>query len=142
MSNIWVVVANQAEADIFSMTRLRGSLTPVDSLTNEAGKAHPRDLVADSPGRVHDRIGPGRHSMEPDVGVKDDELRRFAGSVVRHLETARSRGLFDRLIIVAAPEFLGVLRKALTDQLVDILVEEIPKDMVGHDLPKIEAQFA
>ncbi len=91
VGTIWVLVANQAEAEIYSMQRLRGPLTPETTLTNEIGKAHLQDLVSDAPGSVHDRVGPARHSMEPDVGMKSDELRRFAKKVVDQLQSAHVR---------------------------------------------------
>jgi protein required for attachment to host cells len=142
MSTICVVVANQSEAEIYSMQRLRGSLTLLDTLINETGKVRARDLVSDSPGRVHDRVGPGRHGMEPDVGVKEGERRRFAKTVVDYLDAAHQQGSFARLLLVAAPAFLGEIRKAMNSQLAEIIVEEIPKDLVGYESEKIEAHFS
>ena len=142
MGTIWVLVANQAEASIYSTPRLRGPLTLEDTLVNDVARVHVRDLESDSPGRVHDRVGPGRHSMEPDVGGKEDGLRHFAKTVVNHLEGAHGRGSFQRLVLIAAPAFLGILRKQMPDPLAQIVIEEIPKDVIGQDAEQIRAQMS
>ncbi len=139
---IWVVVANQAEAEIYAMQSLRGPLTSVETLTHEAGRAHARDMASDAPGRVHDRVGQARHSMESDVGIKKEEMRRFSQRIVDHLEAAHRTGSFDRLIFMAAPEFLGALRKAVSGQLAKVVIEEIPKDMVGQPNQQIQAHLS
>jgi protein required for attachment to host cells len=112
-----------------------------DTLTNEEGAAHSRDLVSDAPGRVHDRMGSARHSMEPDTGVKEESRRRFVKQMVERLESAHLRGEFDRLVLLAAPAVLGVIRKTLTSKLIKAVIKEIPKDVIGQDLDKIQSQL-
>ena len=98
MNTIWILVANQAEAQIYSAKRLPGSLTPVYTLTHTEGTARARDLTSDAPGRVHDRMGSARHSMEPDTGVKEQERRKFVKEMVDRLEAAHLKGEFDQLV--------------------------------------------
>ncbi len=141
MNMIWILVANQAEAQIYSTRRLPGNLKLVDTLTNEEGAIHTRELISDAPGRVHDRIGSARHSMEPDTGVKEEGRRRFVKEMVDLLEAAHLKGVFNQLVVLAAPAVLGVIRKTLTGNLVRIVVKEIPKDVIGQDMDKIQAQL-
>lgn len=141
MSTIRILVANQAEARIYSATRIPGNLTLTDTLSNEEGAAHARDLISDAPGRVHDRMGSARHSMEPDTGVKEESRRRFVKQMVERLESAHFRGDFDRLVLLAAPAVLGVIRKTLTSNLTKAVIKEIPKDVIGQDLDKIQSQL-
>ena len=141
MNTIWVLVANQAEARIYSAPRLPGSLTLVYTLLNEDGSAHTRDLVSDAPGRVHDRMGSGRHSMEPDTSVKEEQRRRFVKVMVNKLEVAHMRGEFKRLVLLAAPAVLGVIRKTVAGNLADTVIREIPKDVIGQSVDKIQIQL-
>lgn len=46
MNKIWILVANQAEAQIYSANRLPGQIILVDTLTHKDGRAHVRDLRA------------------------------------------------------------------------------------------------
>jgi len=141
MDAIWVLVANQAEACIYSVSRSGDALTLVDRFVHAAGKAHFQELVSDVPGRVHDRQGAARHSMEPDVGVQQDSVRRFARKVVDHLGAAAEQGTYGRLILVVAPAFLGVVRKYVKPNLAKRVVLEIPKDMVGRTVAQVEVQI-
>ena len=141
MNMIWIVVANQAEAQIYSAKRLPGALAPVRTLRHEEGAAHARDLVSDAPGRVHDRMGSARHSMEPDTGVKEEGRRRFVKQIVDLLNAAHLRREFDQLVLLAAPAVLGVVRKMMAGHLTKSVVKEISKDVVGQDLDKIQAQL-
>jgi protein required for attachment to host cells len=141
MNMIWILVANQAEAQIYSANRLPGNLTLVYTLTHTEGAAHARDLTSDAPGRVHDRMGSARHSMEPDTGVKEEERRKFVKEMVDRLEAAHLKGEFDQLVLLAAPAVLGVIRKAVAGNLANTVIKEIPKDVVGQSLDKIEEQL-
>ncbi len=141
MAVIWVVVANKAKAQIYSQKRLRGPLSLVRTLAHEKGRAHLQDLVSDQPGRVHDRMGPARHRMEPNTGFQEEDLLRFARSVADHLTSAHQRKDFDRLVLIAAPALLGILRKTISPHVAEVIIDEIPKDMIGQDAQRIQEQL-
>ena len=141
MNTIWILVANQSEARIYSTDRIPGKLTLLNTLTNKEGAARARDLTSDAPGRVHDRMGSARHSMEPDTGVKEEGRRRFVKQMVGRLEHACSRSDFKRLVLLAAPAVLGVIRKTLSGELAKTVVKEIPKDVIGQSMEKIQTQL-
>ncbi len=141
MNTIWILVSSQAEAQIYSANRLPGGLTLVRTLSHEEGAAHARDLASDRPGRVHDRMGSARHSMEPDTGVKEEERRRFVKGMVDWLKAAHLKGEFDQLVLLAAPAVLGVIRKAVAGDLAKAVIKEISKDVIGQDIDKIQAQL-
>ena len=141
MKRIRVLVANQAEAQIYSSDRLAEHLSQVDVMLNKEGAAHPRDLLSDAPGRAFDRFGSARHAMEPATGVKAEVRRRFVKEMVERLEAGYLKGDFDQLVILAAPAVLGVIRKTLTPDLVRIVIKEIPKDVIGQGVEKIQSQL-
>ena len=141
MKTIWVIVANQAEARIYSSQQIAWDIELVKTLMHEEGAIHLRDLVSDAPGRVHDRMGSARHSMEPNTGVKEEGLRRFVKEIVEFVEAAYLKKDFNELVILAAPVVLGVIRKGLTSVLARAVVKEVPKDVVGQDVNKIQIQL-
>lgn len=141
MKSIWVLVANQAEAQIYASDRLWKNLRLADVLLNEEGAAHPRDLISDAPGRAFDRFGPARHAMEPNTGVKQEQRRRFVKEMVERLETGHLKGDFDQLVVLAAPAVLGVIRKHLSGGLEKTVLKEIPKDVIGQGVDKIQSQL-
>ena len=141
MKTTWILVANQAEAQFYSSDRIPGNLLLVDVLQNKEGATHPRDLVSDAPGRAFDSIGYGRHAMEPNTGVKEEQRRRFVKEMVERLQTAHLKGSFDKLVLLVGPAVLGVIRKTLTADLAKTVIKEIPKDVVGQSSDKIQTQL-
>ena len=141
MDVVWIVVANQAMARIFEATPRGKILSVIHECRHEAGRAHLGDLVSDGQGSVHDRKGTGRHHMESDVGMQQNSVRRFAQQIVDYLDTAALNNRYDRLVIVAAPAFLGAIRKGLHKRLADRVQLEIPKDIADLSQDDIQSQL-
>ena len=142
MKMIWILVANQAEAQIYSSGQLPGNLLLVDVLANKEGTTYPRELISDAPGRAFNSTGSGRHAMEPNTGVKEEQRRRFVKEMADRLQAAHLKGDFAQLVLLAAPAVLGVIRKSLAVDLKKIVIKEIPKDVIGQDVGKIQSQLA
>jgi len=141
MKTNWILVANQAEAQIYSSEQIPRHLMLVDTLVNETGRTLPRDMVSDAPGRAFDRFGGARHAIEPHMGAKQEPRRRFVKELVERLEKAHLHGDFEQLVLVAAPAVLGVIRKTLPTDLEKSVVKEIPKDVIGQSVEKIQLQL-
>jgi len=141
MNTIWILVANQAEARIYSANRIPGDLVLKGTMTHTEGSSHARDLTSDAPGRAYNRIGPARHGVDPDTGVKEEERRKFVKEIVGRLQSAYFRGEFERLVLLAAPAMLGVIRKTLSGDLVKTVIKEIPKDVVHQNPDMVHTQL-
>lgn len=137
MSLTWVVVADRGHARIFSSSGPRAGLQELDALTHPAARLHDRDLVSDAPGRSFDSGGQGRHAMSSQTEPRQHEAEVFARRVGEHLDSARQRRLFEKLILVASPEFLGLLRKLMTQPTADRVVATVNKNLVQHDTEEI-----
>jgi len=57
------------------------------------------------------------------------------------LNEKQSQGKFDRLVIAAAPAALGDIRPALSDQVKETILAEMPKDLTNIPVPKLAAHF-
>lgn len=109
-----------------------------NDFVSSASRLHTRDLVADKPGRGFESADGSRHAMTPRVDWHRNKKHQFAKSMARVLDKAAARKAFDRLILVAPPDSLGVLRKALTGKTRALVTAEIPKDLTKvpiRDLP-------
>jgi protein required for attachment to host cells len=141
MNMTWILVANQAEAQVFSSEQPMRDLKLIKTLTHAEGAAHKRDLVSDAPGRAYNRVGPAGHGMNPDTAVKEEERRKFVKEMTELLEGAYLKGGFNQLVILAAPAVLGVIRKTLSSSLARAVIKEVPKDVIGQDMDKIQGQL-
>lgn len=131
MTITWVVTADSAKADFFEVDKIGGEFKPVASLTHEEGKKKNQDLISDRPGRAFDSAGLGRHAMSPPMDPREHEAEVFARELGEALELGRTRGSFERLIVLAPPDFLGKLRKTITPAANKLVVESVPKSVVG-----------
>mgnify|MGYP002785504010 CR=1 FL=1 len=129
MPQMWVVVANASVARILSAKTPTGPLVELECLSHSAGRVRDQDLVSDRPGRAFDRHGPGRHAMQREVGPHEEEAARFADQIASRLRRAHSTHEFDRLAIVAAPRFLGLLRERIGPNVTRSLTDTVDKDL-------------
>lgn len=133
MEQTWVVVAESSRARIFALAGLQSPLREVEDLVNPEGRAHERDLISDRPGRTMDSTGQQRHSKQAQISPKEQRVINFARTLAERIEHARTQGAFQRLILVAAPEFLGLLRGNLGDVTRQCITREIHKNFVRKD---------
>ena len=129
MSATWVVVADEAIARFLEVPDDGGDLREVDQITDAAAHADRADLRRDAYGRRGSTI---TSSAGEDELHKEADL--FARRVAERLAEAQQKHRYDELRVVAAPRFLGYLRKALPKQVSDAVVDELDKDLVQLDM--------
>jgi protein required for attachment to host cells len=65
---------------------------------------------------------------QPNQTPAEHQTELFARSVADELLQMQQQGRFDKLVLIASPEFLGVLRKLLDPKLLAAISLEINKD--------------
>lgn len=141
---IRVVVANQGGAAFYELASCRSSPKFTTRLIDRLAHMHDRDFKSDRPGRVYDHAAPtgGRRGAVAHHGTGGERRPRkheadlFARRVTEELERAQRKGEFDRLVLVAAPAFLGLLRKAMSGALRSCVTAEVGKDLM-HETPAV-----
>ncbi|MDH3647341.1 MAG: host attachment protein [Gammaproteobacteria bacterium] len=141
MNRTWVVVAESSRARIFATKGPRSALNEIEGLTQPEARLKERDLVSDSHGRSFDSGGTGRHAMGRQVNQKHHEAMVFAKHIADHLQEEYARNTFAKLILIAPPEFLGLLRKALHAPCANRVAATINKNLVQHDAADIHAHM-
>jgi len=129
MSKIWIVVADEAKARILSTDKSPDPLVEVKSLASSEASMLEQDLVSDKPGRSSDSSGVGRHSVGEKSEHKEQYAIRFAKEVSDDLDKNLRSGAFKKLIVIAAPRFLGLLRKELSQAVSGVVSLEVDKDL-------------
>jgi protein required for attachment to host cells len=92
------------------------------------------------PGRVQPSVGTARSAVEQ-TDWHDRAEQAFLESLAHHLDVAASRGASKRLIVVAAPRALGMLRQAYSPAVRHAIQAEIDKDWVKMPIDQIEKQL-
>jgi len=130
--NVRVVVADEREANFFDLAKAQSSPQPCGSLRNEAARPD-RELETDRPGRRFGGTDGNRHAVDGERSTERHAMEQFAKEVAQTLDGARTRHEFDRLVIVAGPRMLGLLRDALSEPCRSVVAAEVAKDLVHHD---------
>lgn len=135
MSSLWIVTANAGSAHFFAQKDASSPLEKVGDLGNGKSSLHAVDTESDRLGQhaasksAHSVGAPTQPSgYEPHQTPAEHNSELFAREVSAYLLQGLQDGKFQRLTIVASPEFLGVLRGILDHRLVAVISNEINKD--------------
>jgi len=141
MSKPWIVVADQSKARIFTVDNPRGPLQEVAELVHPEGRERTQELTTDLPGRTFDSSGlGGRHAMVTPADPKEQESIRFAKQVAEHVRAGCKQGHCNRLLLVAGPHFLGLLREYL-NALNGVEITEIGKNLGQYSSHEIRSHL-
>jgi protein required for attachment to host cells len=146
---IRLVVASQAKAVFYDLGSERQSATLVGRLNDPRARLHDRDFKSDRPGRVFDHAAPAggrrgavaRHGTGGERSPRKHEAALFARNIAEELEHAHEKHEFDRLVVMAEPGFLGLLRKSLPEALRLCVAAEVRKDLVDEGRGAIRAHI-
>lgn len=137
----FVVVADGSRARLMKSEGFKSPLVEFEDLANPSGRMMSREQVSDRPGRSTGSFGGGIHSMDPRTDIKEQEQQEFAHLLGSRLELARTRRECDKMILVAAPAFLGLLRKELSPTTSRMITAEVDKDLVLETPRKIRSRL-
>lgn len=134
MKTTWIVAADNSRASIFERIDRADSPRKIEDFDNPDGRAHNRDLVTDAGGRY---FGKGDrtqgHTASGQESPVDHAGEMFAKRLAAHLEKARVEQRYDRLRLVAAPKFLGLLRQNLGKEVDKLVDEALARDVSWFD---------
>lgn len=125
----WMLVADRSKAKIY-----QGPPDPNDhfamrvAFEHPEGRLHRHDMESDEPGRIT-LAGGSRTAAEEHEGTEHREARKFATKLCTYLDAACKSGDFDRLVVVAPPFFLGVLRDHFSGPVKSRILCEIDQEL-------------
>ena len=111
------LVADASRAHLFRVEVAFGTWNPLQRYVHPEAPRHDRDLRE---ARQVENAPHGRHKLQAD---------RFAKHVAAELARSYDRQVFRRLIVVAPPEFIGMLRPQLPKRVAQAVIEERTQDL-------------
>jgi protein required for attachment to host cells len=128
-----VIVANNGRARIFASHDVLNHLEEQEGFVHAEAHLSNRDLVSDAAGKSRDPRG----SYEPETSATDHETETFALLLARRLKEMHNEQHFERLILIAPPAFLGLLRGKLHKPLDKLVERSIDKDLTTAGIDDI-----
>jgi len=131
MGSTWILVAHEAGARLFASDGIGDGLALLESIDHPEGRARDRDIDSDRPGRSFRKNSgdPRRASMGQSESPHDRVVSDFSRALADKLKHGRVQHHFDRLVLVAPPRFLGLLRSALDGPTSQLVIGSIHKDL-------------
>lgn len=138
---ISVVVADGSKARLLTAADVDSPLQNERELAHPESRLREQDLVADGSGSGSDAGGHGKHSMGHEKVAHQNELQTFAREICTEIDRLCRTGGIHRFYLVAAPEFLGMLRAHLSRTAQAKLAGEVGKNLVTQNIKQIRAQL-
>ena len=137
-TDTWVLIADSSRARLYSVPQRGKPWTLVDEYTHDASRVSQGGLTTDQPGRSHGSgVGKGaRSAMDSKSSPKEVEVGHFVHELVEVLHHGHGQQAYERIVLVAPPHFLGLLRKGLNDTVSKLISASVDKDYLH--LPESE----
>lgn len=156
--NTWILVCDASRAHLYKEEPNRRGFTLLESMDHEESRSRVRDLTADAqgrkpngnPGGVGHGAYPGgttngnylgRPGASQDTDPKEVEAQKFARQLADRLEKGLNEHDYEKLVLVAPPQFLGLLKSTLTTQVSKHVEDTFSKDLSWLDGPRMEERL-
>ena len=125
----WILIANRTGARIYRNGGTTEGLILLKDIPHEEGRLKDREIDTDKPGRSFSMNSSERHAMSHKLAPTDHLADQFAKELADLLEEGRTQNRYERLILVAAPSFLGRLRLALSKGTAEKVFATLAKEL-------------
>jgi protein required for attachment to host cells len=141
MTLTWIVVADNSRARFFTTENSSSPLEEIDTLTHTEGRMHDREITQDLPGKIKNPGGASGHAYEQPTDPKQYESSQFAHRIGHYLQEAHNANRISRLLIVAEPSMLGLLRKEIPEQVRKLITFELDKNIASFTAADIRSHL-
>ncbi len=125
----WIVIADGGRARVLLSTGRSHPLMDVPDLSFKTDLPMTHDIGDGRPGRGHESHGVTRHAYESRSDSHTVLKETFVRCVVDAIAREYAAAEFDRLVIIAPPTVLGVMRRVLPAALREVLIGDVAKDL-------------
>lgn len=143
MATTWILVAHQAGARVFENHGPGKGLALLQEIEHAQGRERDSQIDTDRPGRSFRKNSgdPRRAAMSRSEGPHDHAVAAFARELAHKLQQGRVQNRFQRLVLVAPPRFLGLLRSSLDGPTAQMLAGSLHKDLATAKEAELVAQL-
>jgi protein required for attachment to host cells len=148
MDTTWIVSADAGRARFFAESNPAKPLVDIEDMVNTDVRLRDSEINTDAGGIL--AAGKSPHSTggalpnsqyQPATTPEQHSAEIFARDISTYLLQAQREGKFQKLALVAAPKFLGVLRQELDSQLKNLVSVEINKDYTHSNAKELQEQM-
>lgn len=138
----WIVLADQAHVEIYTRDYVNGALQQHMVLEHSAARQHQRDQGTDRPGRGYKPGSRQHHSYSDHADFPAAESAAFLKSLSKEIDLAAKNDELDRLILVALPKTLALIKSEFSAQTSAMISGEYAKNLVKVPENELPARLA
>lgn len=135
MTSTLILVADESRARLFSRHKRGDALHELSGVVDPEARQREQDLVTD-------KAGGNPHDQGHQGTIHQHLAQVFARTVVRALDEVVAREQPERVVVIAAPHFLGLLRPQYSTAVKALLDGEFDKDLSGQSAEEIREHLA
>jgi protein required for attachment to host cells len=136
----WILICDSSRARLFSTQKRDEPWKLLRELDHPASRQNSTDFPAGT--RKSDTGGSYPNSYQPPTMPKEVEAEHFVRELGEALEEGRVQNQFERLVLVAPPQFLGLLRAQLSAPALKMVVATLDKDLTRHEARELPERLA
>ncbi|MFT6407240.1 MAG: protein required for attachment to host cells [Arenicella sp.] len=133
----WILVADENRGRIIATDKSTDTLVERQDLVHPESRLAERELTSDTAGRNQSNKNSASHGINEAGKVKAHHAQQFAKEIASTLNKAQQQNEFTNLILVAAPKFLGTLRKEIGGEVKKLVCFELDKDLTKLKISQI-----
>lgn len=128
-SATWALLADSSRGLLYSNPGKGKSWSLVKEYAHPASRVSEGGLTTDKAGRMHASGANGaRSAMQSPTSPKEVEAEHFAHELAEALHAGHGQQSYKRIVLVAPPHFLGLLRKTLNATVSKLIGASADKD--------------
>jgi protein required for attachment to host cells len=134
----WVMVADRARARVFEWTNHSGPLQELSDFANPRGRLKEGELTSDRPSATFSSKGhQSAHPTQPPKSAVESAADEFARSLIGELKAGLDSNSCKRLVLIAPPQFLGLLRSHFDKRLEQAVAASLDLDLTRESADAI-----
>lgn len=140
--SIWVLVCDASRAVLYTAEKRGDDWLPLGSYSHPESRLKNSQLTPTEPGHsLKSKGGSRRTVLESSTTPKLAEKGRFAQELAEVLNTGASKQSFDGLVLVAPPQFAGLLDQHLSADAKRRVTATIHKDYTVADARELRQRL-
>ena len=125
----WVLVAHRVGATLYQRIDNQKQIELLREIDYPQGKLKSSQIDSDRPGRAMGVSSKRRVSFDVEKGSQKQNEKKFSKRLAQIVNRAALSKKYDKLVLVAGPHFLGLLREDLDKKAAARLIKEFRLDL-------------
>lgn len=136
----WLVIVSRSSAKIFEVSRKPDAVTWLQTIKNPLGSLKNRIMTDDKPGLSRGKFAGAKspHCLVHERSPHEDAAIGFAKKISAYLKSQKQEKSYLALTIAAEPHMMGLIKKAMDQARLKVVIRWLHKDLEKMSTPYLE----